>query len=282
MNTISLLSAIVVLPPLSGLLVTLISNLKSVRSEIPGLLFHSVLPSPKLNMSHIHIDTFKSFLGKLEDKNFKAITLNNANKSQANKKCLITFDDGFECVYRYALPLLEQFKQKMTVFCVSEFCNINSSWDIFSNQPHLSVSQIKEISDLGHEIGSHTATHANLPFLNERDLRLELADSKHKLEDITGKEVSSISFPFGGWNQRIWHTALALGYKSSTLYRNHSLKNSEQYPVYGVYRFDSAESIIKRVSPPSILSHSHTIATLMSHFSKGSPIWKFQKRYTKI
>jgi peptidoglycan/xylan/chitin deacetylase (PgdA/CDA1 family) len=165
------------------------------------------------------------------------------------------------------------------VFPVAGYIGKASSWDVLPQFPHLSKHEIREISGLGHEIGSHGLTHSNLTYLNASDLKTELSDSKKILEDITGKKVTSLSFPFGSWNRRVWEHAQETGYLRGTIYRQHRNYGPELVPVYGVYRFDSPEFILARISPASRFSFSIACARIMSHFAKGAPIWKFEKNY---
>ncbi|NLL12117.1 MAG: polysaccharide deacetylase family protein [Fibrobacter sp.] len=278
---ISLISALIFAPLSAGYLSTLLFNHRRSIPHLPGLLFHSVVPKPKMNMSHYSTVRFKEFLLCLKKNDYQTLTLNQAVQqlNHANgKKCLITFDDGMECVYTQALPLLREFNFSSTIFCIAGFTGQSSSWDIFDGQKHMSKQQIRGLSDSGHEIGSHTLTHANLTFLNDRDLEKELKDSKKILEDITGKEINTISFPYGSWNEHVWRKALESGYVSATLYRNHHPISSGLFPVYGVYRFDKPSDIMNRLQKRRF-SASIATAILMSHFSKGTPVVKFRKNY---
>lgn len=60
-----------------------------------------------------------------------------------------------------------------------------------------------EIVELGHEVGSHTCTHQDLTKLSRTRLRYELRESKRFLEDITGKEILGIAYPYGFFNTRV-------------------------------------------------------------------------------
>lgn len=277
----SLISALILAPLSAGYLSTLLFGHRRRTPHLPGLLFHSVLQNPKMNMSHYSTINFKKFLQCLKRNDYRTLTLSQTGQqSDINgKRCLITFDDGMECVYTQALPLLREFNFNSTIFCIAGFTGQTSSWDIFDGQKHLSKQQIRELSDSGHEIGSHTLTHANLTFLNDRDLEIELKDSKKILEDITGKEVKTISFPYGSWNEHVWRKARESGYLSATLYRNHHSISSELFPVYGVYRFDKPYEIMDRLQNRRF-SASISTAILMSHFSKGTPVVKFRKNYS--
>ncbi|MFH0830243.1 MAG: polysaccharide deacetylase family protein [Candidatus Aenigmatarchaeota archaeon] len=64
-----------------------------------------------------------------------------------------------------------------------------------------------EIRNIGqrHEIGAHTQTHPRLSELDEGRIEQEIVISKNRLEGITGKSITSFSYPFGGrsdWDER--------------------------------------------------------------------------------
>lgn len=282
----SLLSPLIV-PILSGIIGCLSVGRHSRKTSIPGLLFHSVVPKPELNLSQCSVKTFEKFLRLLREQNFDAVTVSNATTNEqdlppSQKKILITFDDGLANVSNHAMPLLDEFKFKSTVFCVSGFIGKRSTWDVYKESPHLSAAEVRQISDLGHEIGSHSQTHANLPYLNQDDLTCELRDSKKELEDIIGKEVKSISFPHGCWNTRVWNTALELGYTYASLYRGHNRASCNQYPVISAHCLDTEYSLRDKVDLQSKFSPAIAFSRIASHFGKGTPLWKFRNNYNVI
>ncbi|HEX2958483.1 MAG TPA: polysaccharide deacetylase family protein [Chitinispirillaceae bacterium] len=255
----------------------------SRKTLIPGLLFHSIVPKPGLNLSQCSVGIFAKFLKLLNEHHISVETIGSVEKaglgSVLPKKVFITFDDGLESVSRYAIPLLDEFDFKSTVFCVAGFVGKSSTWDVYKESPHMSATDIRQLSDSGHEIGSHSQTHANLPYLNQNDLTSELRESKKNLEDITGKEVKSISFPHGCWNKRVWDTALELGYSSATLYRGHDRALDHHYPVISAHCFDSEYSLFEKINLQARFSPSIAFSRIASHFAKGTPLWKFRNNY---
>ncbi|MDG5814766.1 polysaccharide deacetylase family protein [Chitinispirillales bacterium ANBcel5] len=247
----------------------------------PGLLFHSIVPKTGIGLSQLSCKCFSEFLTLLKSQNKHTVSVSDLRESihSINDSVALTFDDGLEDFYTHAFPLLEEKNMKATLFPVASFIGKEVKWDVFGKKRHVSKAMLREISDRGHCIGSHSLTHANLIWLGSKMLKQELLASKQILEDITGKEIDCISFPFGGWNARVWECAKEVGYKSATVYRGHSKATPELLPVYGVYRFDTASEIFKRAFPGSSWSNSRTIALLMSHFSKGSPLWTYRKEY---
>lgn len=99
----------------------------------------------------------------------------------------ITFDDGYSEHYTYVKPLFESLGIRGTFFLISD--EIGGRY--------MDAGQIKEMSDLGHEIGSHTVTHPSLVELTEEDLIYELKESKLDLQEITKQPVETLAYPFG-------------------------------------------------------------------------------------
>ena len=50
-------------------------------------------------------------------------------------------------------------------------------------------------------LGAHSVTHTPLALLSEEEQRLEIVRSRLKLEELTGREVTLFSYPFGGSRQ---------------------------------------------------------------------------------
>ncbi|MDR2729059.1 MAG: polysaccharide deacetylase family protein [Chitinispirillales bacterium] len=255
-------------------------------NSITGLLLHSVDEKPKFSMSSYSRERFGAFLEYLRCNNVNTVTVCQHTSVQKDSRLstAITFDDGLMSFYDNAYPLLEEKNIKSTIFPAAGLIGKTGGWDVMGQTRHITASMLREIASTGHEIGSHSLTHANLVWLNNDNLKKELCDSKAVLEDIIGSAVKSLSFPFGSWNKRVWDAAKSAGYEYATAYRGHRRAPHEILPVFGVYRFDSVDDVANRISLSSSLSvlTSKTLARIMSHFSKGTPIVKFRKEYEKF
>lgn len=274
-------------PFISGIFGTMIFGKHSSKTKIPGLLFHSVLADPELNLSHFSSSTFCKFVNLVHELQLTPVTICYAAEQSEcfsnQKRLLITFDDGLENIKYNAIDCLNKFNFKSTIFCVSGFTGKKSTWDVYNQTMHLNASEIRSISDNGHEIGSHTHTHANLTNLTVKDLIEELRTSKRVLEDITGKEVKSISFPHGSWNQRVWNTARDEGYKYASLYRGHYRSNDPcHFPVLSAGRFDSEKMLLEKIRLSTHFSPSIAFSKIASQFAKGTPLWRFRMNYNLL
>ena len=60
-----------------------------------------------------------------------------------------------------------------------------------------------EMSNMGHEIGSHTFSHPNLVNITEAQLEEEFRKSKSYLQDLLCHEIRGIAYPFGKYDERV-------------------------------------------------------------------------------
>jgi len=276
-------------PLLAGLISTCIFGRKAAVEGIPGLLFHSVVPVPGRELSHYPLDRFDAFCRELSDSTYRTICVKDASTGQHPAEglsglspLLLTFDDGLDSVFHHALPVLETYGLKATVFCLGSHFGELSAWDIFTGNRHLTREQIRILVHKGIEIGSHTVTHPCLPYLDMQSIRKELTESKKTLEDITGYAVTSLAFPYGAWDKTIWQIALESGYTAATLYRGSPGTIPNLFPVSGVYRFDSPADILEKLKNTRLFSSVVARTRMMPHFAKGTPIWRYRKTYSRV
>ncbi len=109
----------------------------------------------------------------------------------------LSFDDGYMGHMEIA-RLLSRLGIKATFFVITHL-------KYFEGKPLLTINDelIAELSALGHEVASHTCTHRVLVDLSTDELKYELKESRRYLEDITGKEVLGLAYPYGIYNLRV-------------------------------------------------------------------------------
>ncbi len=117
----------------------------------------------------------------------------------------LTFDDGCETDLLTAAPLLRELGFSATFYITVGF---------LGTRGYMSRAQVRELADLGNEIGSHSMTHPYLPDLAPDALTHELLDSKKELSQITGRSVDHFSCPGGRWNAQVLAAAKQACYRS--------------------------------------------------------------------
>jgi peptidoglycan/xylan/chitin deacetylase (PgdA/CDA1 family) len=110
------------------------------------------------------------------------------SKSVTNDKVVIlNFDDGRKTQFTQAKPILDKYGFKATFYVV---CNY------LENKPgYMDWNEVKKLYDEGHDIGSHSMSHAHLGNLSKKDLKFQVGQSKKCLEDH-GIDVTSFAYPF--------------------------------------------------------------------------------------
>ncbi|HUI92661.1 MAG TPA: polysaccharide deacetylase family protein [Chitinivibrionales bacterium] len=282
MTAATIILLVLLAPLLAGILALVFFGAKKKRTMPVGLLLHAISEKSAPHCSYYSPKKFTALLDRLAGNGFILVTLGEALRRpdpDRPKAAVMCFDDGFESFYRFALPQLQNRNWKATVFPVAGFLGKPSTWDTLPPQIHLTKEQVKEILSLGHEIGSHTMTHPNLTLLSDADLSAELSQSKKILEDITGRPVTSLSFPFGQWNRRVWNKALEAGYTAATSYAGSAKRGKGMFPLWGIYSFDSVQDVWDRAIDQPAVSNAVAQGIVMPHFAKGTPMWKFRKGY---
>jgi peptidoglycan/xylan/chitin deacetylase (PgdA/CDA1 family) len=118
----------------------------------------------------------------------------------------VTLDDGYKDSLYTAAPILLKYGIHFTVFVISAFVRDDS-------REYLTPSELRELAVLPTvTIGSHGATHRPLADCDDQTLRRELYGSRSRLEDITGKPVPFLSYPYGSVDRRVREAAARAGY----------------------------------------------------------------------
>src|SRR6516225_9677770 len=119
-----------------------------------------------------------------------------------NRTVAITFDD----CYRDNLPaarVLAEHGLPATFFIPTAFVGTDHvfPWDRHLKRlGNLSWDEVRQIADLGFEVGSHSVTHSDFATLSVAHARRELAESRAVLEERLGRRVRWFAYPFGGRN----------------------------------------------------------------------------------
>ncbi|MBU0976304.1 MAG: polysaccharide deacetylase family protein [Patescibacteria group bacterium] len=197
----------------------------SVR--VPILTYHHVAPLPSSRSSRPYFvspEMFEKQMKYLDKKHYKSLTpiefydLLQLGKNPQQKSVMITFDDGNYNNYEYAYPILKKY----------DFVGV---FYIVSDKIGIPIAALQEMSQNGMIIESHSATHIDLiPVTDAATLSSEITSSKYKIQYLTGRTITSFSYPGCGSNGNVVSTVAASGYLFAV-----SCGKSIDHSYYGRY-----------------------------------------------
>lgn len=194
---------------------------------VPVICYHSINKDPSRKSPIIvSEEKLRQHLQTIKDAGYTTLTMAELNdylfknKPIPEKSVVITFDDGYRDNYNNAFPILKEFNMSATIFVISSYLN---------RDLYLTSEEIKEMSDYGIDIESHTVSHVKLSTLSYKDQLKELKDSKEVIENITGKSVISVAYPEGKFNINTEKATLEAGYSMGfTIKRGYADRNDKQ------------------------------------------------------
>lgn len=182
------------------ILIIILPSQGFAQRKVPILVYHSINEFKGHGSKELYVtpENFEKQMLYLRDHGYTLLTFDRwQDINKVNKPIFITFDDGYKNNLN-AFDIFqklknERFKPTGTIFVISDFIGRSN---------RLSKSDLKMMSDSGIiAIQSHTATHPDLTKINNYEY--ELKESKDKIQQITGKSVIAIAYPYGSFNNKV-------------------------------------------------------------------------------
>jgi peptidoglycan/xylan/chitin deacetylase (PgdA/CDA1 family) len=191
---------------------------KRLTVEVPILVYHHIRQSLPVGSRverrlTVTAENFDHQMKYLQDNGYHIITfatlancLEDATELPV-KPVVISFDDGWEDQFVYALPVLEKYHYSATFFVVTNFVGVRG---------FLSWLQLRRILGAGMEIGSHSRSHPRLDKIdNPGTLWDQIYTSKQILESQLGAAVEEFAYPYGSYNAAAASVVRLAGYKTA-------------------------------------------------------------------
>jgi peptidoglycan/xylan/chitin deacetylase (PgdA/CDA1 family) len=206
-----------------------------VDTRLPRILMYHMIAEPvpgaRFNGLRVTPSAFEQQLRWLRDNGWRGYTVSELvdNAGQLPDKAVaITFDDGYADNLTQALPLLQQYGYRATLYLVVD--RHDRDWsrsrkaqhddEELRGIPKLSDEQVRTLLASGcFELGAHTLTHPNFLKLDDAALCHELSASKRQLEQSFGVSVRSLAYPFGLYRPRQVARVREAGFDSAVTVR---------------------------------------------------------------
>lgn len=209
------------------------------------LMYHNISESNNFDLYKIKFENFKTQILHIKNNNklTKIIDIHEGIDSLSN--IIITFDDAYTNIYDKVFPFLIENKIHFTIFVIAKFLKNDFS-------RYISLEQLKEMSKSKYvTIGSHTYNHLDLRECNEKNLKYEIHESKKYLEDNIGKNVNYLSYPYGGYSDKIKKIVTNAGYKAAFTSKFgffDNLINLYEIPRIDIWSTDNLNSFNDKIS----------------------------------
>ncbi len=174
------------------------------RKQVPILCYHQIrnwkpTDSKTAKDYIVQENDFREQIKMLADSGYHTILPDelyaylNENTPLPAKPIMLTFDDTDLDQYTLAAPQMKKYGFKGVFFIMT----------VSLGRPHyMTKDEVKELSDDGNVIASHTWDHHNVKKYTGQDWVTQIDKPTKKLEEITGKPIKYFAYPFGLWNEQ--------------------------------------------------------------------------------
>ncbi|MFN4319920.1 MAG: polysaccharide deacetylase family protein [Aquificaceae bacterium] len=197
------------------------------------LTYHNVGKPPKeakLKTLFVGKEQLKRQLKLLKLLSFDFLSLKDLLLNKKVKRgVLLTFDDAYADFWENALPIFMELEVRCLIFVPVALVESYNKWDyerIRVKKPIMNWEQIKELYNLGFEIGSHSLTHPYLSKIDPQKAWEEIYTSKNILEDKLGTEIKAFCYPYGDYNQQVRDMVEKAGYSIAFTTKHGSFEKS--------------------------------------------------------
>ena len=192
------------------------------KDRFPQVLMYHSISQPEGNYDPLCTspERFEAQMLYLKRRNLRGVSMRvlylALNAGEATGLVGVTFDDGYEDFLDSAVPILEKFGFSATVYVVAGLLGSENNWEHGGGpRPQLRLLRadgVREVSERGMEIGSHTVTHPRLSGLDSETLIHEVEDSRQTLSAIVDAPVEGFSYPYGDLDGPAVRAARGAGY----------------------------------------------------------------------
>lgn len=128
---------------------------------------------------------------------------------------VVTIDHGDAEVVRRARPILQRLSFRATVFVAAGQLGrlARRSWHVPDRTLRLAdAALLRDVQADGWTCGTHGVAYRRLPQLTPAECRRDLREARARLEDVLGRAVQHLAYPFGASSPLVHALAEDAGY----------------------------------------------------------------------
>ena len=212
--------------------------------SVATLLYHHVGPvcPPACRGLTIEPSAFARQMSTLSAMGYTAILPDDwaayvrGEKDVPPRSVMITFDDAYADLCKYAFPVLEKHGLPATVFVPTALVGADikcSPRDSTAALPLMTSEEILKWAARGVTYGAHSRTHADLTTLDLSAATDEIVGSRDDLARMIGAPVTSFAYPYGKYNGEL---ASVVAQNFSTAFTIEEGLNDRSIPLSALHR----------------------------------------------
>jgi peptidoglycan/xylan/chitin deacetylase (PgdA/CDA1 family) len=190
----------------------------SPNARVAVLGYHR-FENPARDSLAITPEMFRRQMQQLKDAGITVISMEDflawrrGEKEIPEKSAVITIDDGFNCTYHRAWPILQEFGYPFAIYVYSDY--------ISKGGRSITWEQLAELRDAGVHIGAHSVAHDFMtrprrvtPPNYEEWLENEFTQIRNEIREKLGVEATTFAYPYGVHNEAVREMGRATGYEA--------------------------------------------------------------------
>jgi peptidoglycan/xylan/chitin deacetylase (PgdA/CDA1 family) len=126
----------------------------------------------------------------------------------------ITFDDGLVSTVETAMPILRSRNIVSAMYVPTGLLGTRHP-DLDRDERILTGPEVCALAEQGVELGAHSVDHVRLPKLSRKEALEQMRRSRIELEDLLGRPVTSMAYPFGALDGQTMEAAREAGYETA-------------------------------------------------------------------
>lgn len=155
--------------------------------------------------------TFEQQLAYLDEHGYTTLSLSQAiadlggDWQAPQSSVLLTFDDGYADTVHVALPRLQAYGMRATLFVITGYTGQSNRWNTRAcyDAKHLTWDELRYWHENGGDLGGHSHLHHCMTRLSLEELRGTVELNKHLLEEEMGITPLAFAYPYGRFNRAV-------------------------------------------------------------------------------
>ena len=178
-----------------------LASLFYFKKRSKAIFYHDINAEKRYTNMSTPIHLFKEHIQIIRDSGYEIVSKINKPTGQIE----ISFDDGFLGIYKN-INVIKELDIPIQLFIITS--NLDAP-------NYINKSQLLELNSFSQiTISSHTHKHSILNRVSVSEIEMELETSKKNLEKILGKNINSLCFPEGKFNNKVIKIAKKMGYSN--------------------------------------------------------------------